>query len=140
MAKRQPGRNWLAVGRKKRGSASTTTRRDSKTAAIVSPAVTHATMYPHDDLGNNIYLVNLPAITQVRDASSPPFDAFTCDQFVYGSNTNATMAPSLPDVTQAQSYTATGCGGDLVTVKHSYDASGNAITATDGDNHQGCPA
>jgi RHS repeat-associated protein len=102
--------------------------------------VTHATMYPHDDLGNNIYLVNLPAITQVRDASSPPFDAFTCDQFVYGSNSNATTAPNVPDVTQAQSYTATGCGGDLVTVKHSYDVSGNPITATDGDNHQGCPA
>jgi RHS repeat-associated protein len=102
--------------------------------------VTHSTMYPHDDLGNNIYLVNLPAITQVRDASSPPFDAFTCDQFVYGSNSNATTAPNVPDVTQAQSYTATGCGGNLITVKHSYDASGNAITATDGDNHQGCPS
>src|SRR6266567_3889867 len=102
--------------------------------------VTHSTMYPHDDLGNNIYLVNLPAITQVRDASSPPFNAFTCDQVVYGSNTNATTAPTVPDVTQAQSYTAAGCGGDLVTVKHSYDASGNPITATDGDNHQGCPS
>jgi RHS repeat-associated protein len=102
--------------------------------------VTHFTMYPHDDLGNNIYLVNLPALTQVRDASSPPFSAFDCEQVIYGSNSSATMAPSLPDVTQAQSYSDPGCGGTLVTVKHSYDASGNAVTATDGDNHQGCPA
>jgi RHS repeat-associated protein len=102
--------------------------------------VTHATMYPHDDLGNNIYLVNLPALTQVRDASSPPFSAFDCEQFIYGSNSSATTAPSLPDVTQAQTYSESGCGGTLVTVKHSYDASGNAVTATDGDNHQGCPA
>src|SRR5712692_4028618 len=81
--------------------------------------VTHYTMYPHDDLGNNIYLVNLPAITQMQDGSGNPV---SCSQSIYGSNSSATTAPSVPDVTQAHSFIAQGgCTGSLITVKHSYD-------------------
>jgi RHS repeat-associated protein len=104
--------------------------------------VTHYTMYPHDDLGNNIYLVNLPAITQTQDGSGNPV---SCGQFVYGANTNATTAPNVPDVTQQQDHTvagSSGCGDstNLITVKHGYDASGNLINSIDGNNNQGCPS
>jgi YD repeat-containing protein len=105
-----------------------------------SQIVTTQTYYPNDNVGSGIYLTSLPAITQTQDGSNTPY---ACSQSVYGNNSNATTPPSLPDVTQAQSYSIAGSGGctgtnNLITVQHTYDASGNAVTAIDGDGHLGC--
>lgn len=104
--------------------------------------ITHQQMYPNDNFnnGNGIYLTDLPAVSQVRDGGERPF---SCTQAVYGANTNATSSPTVPDVTQSQSHTVgdfPGCAdsSNLITVQHTYDSSGNALTAIDGDNHKGC--
>src|SRR5258708_5031675 len=103
--------------------------------------VTHSTFYPHDDLtGQVVYLTDLPALTQARDGSGTPQ---SCSQFVYGNNSQYNAAPNLPSVTQAQTHTVggtSGCGdsSNLITVFHTYDASGNPVTGIDGDTHKGC--
>jgi len=104
--------------------------------------ITHQKMYPNDSIGNGHYhyLTNLPAITQVRDGAERPF---SCNQAIYGSNSNATSPPTVPDVTQAQGHTVgdfSGCAdnSNLITVQHTFDTSGNALTAIDGDTHLGC--
>ena len=102
--------------------------------------VTHSTFYPNDNLPGNVFLTNLPAITQTRDGSGTPF---ACSQAVYQNNSSVTTSPSLPGVSQQQDYAKAGNGGctgssNLITVQHTYDSSGNPITGVDGDNHLGC--
>ncbi|HVB22203.1 MAG TPA: hypothetical protein VNG51_09685, partial [Ktedonobacteraceae bacterium] len=100
----------------------------------------HQQFYPNDNIGGNIYLTDLPAITQTWDGSGTPY---SCSQAIYGSNTNATTPPTVPGVTQEQSHTVGGTSGcsdnsNLITVQHGYDVSGNPITGIDGDGHLGC--
>lgn len=105
-----------------------------------SHIITTQTYYPNDNIAGGLYLIDLPAYTQTQDGSGTPY---ACSQAIYGSNTTPSTWPTLPDVTQAQSYSVAGSGGctgtnNLITVLHTYDASGNAITAIDGDGHLGC--
>lgn len=117
------------------GNASKTDESDNGTHIV-----TTQTYYPNDNVGANIYLTNLPAFMQTQDGSGTPF---ACSQAVYDGNTTPATWPALTGVAQAQSYSMAGSGGcsglnNLITVQHTFDASGNAVTAIDGDNHLGC--
>jgi YD repeat-containing protein len=65
---------------------------------------------------------------------------FGCTAIAYGSNASAPHAPSVPAVTQQTSYPnqSGGCAAPTITTTHTYDNSGNPLTATDADGHQGC--
>jgi RHS repeat-associated protein len=96
--------------------------------------------YPNDNIPSSHYLTDLVALSQQQDGNSTPW---SCSQSVYGSNSGYNAPPTVPDVTQAQSYSVAGSGGctgtsNLITVQHTYDSTGNAVTAIDGDGHLGC--
>ena len=102
--------------------------------------VSHTTYYPNSNAGGGVYLTSLPAIVQTRDGSGTPF---ACSQSIYGSNSSAAAAPTLPGIAQAQAYTIAGSGGctgtsNLIATQHTYDTIGNVITAIDADSHLGC--
>ncbi len=88
-------------------------------------------------MNGNVYLTDLPAFVANQDASGT---FFGCEATVYGSNASAPHAPVVPAVTQQISYPkqSGGCVPSTIITQHSYDSSGNPITATDGDGHQGC--
>ncbi len=92
--------------------------------------------FPDNNVNGNVYLTDLPAFVQNRDASGT-IDG--CQVYVYGGNPSPPHAPVVPAVTlQAGFVDATNCGGTASATLHSYDSSGNPITATDPDGHQGC--
>ena len=92
--------------------------------------------FPDNNVNGNVYLTDLPAFVQNRDASGT-IDG--CQVYVYGGNSSPPHAPVVPSVTlQAGFVDATNCGGTASATLHSYDSSGNPITATDPDGHQGC--
>ncbi len=66
--------------------------------------------------------------------------SYGCSASIYGTNTSATQAPTIPAVTQQVGYVQqhAGCTSSAVTTEHTYDSSGNAITGTDPDGHLGC--
>jgi RHS repeat-associated protein len=96
-----------------------------------------STYYPNDNLGSNVYLTNLPAFAQDLDGSGT---SFGCTAFIYGANTTTSQAPTTPEVTKQAEYVQqhAGCTSTTVMTQHTYDSSGNPITAIDGDEHLGC--
>ncbi|MBV9615556.1 MAG: hypothetical protein JO031_08875, partial [Ktedonobacteraceae bacterium] len=96
-----------------------------------------STYYPNDNLGSNVYLTNLPAFAKDLDGSGT---SYGCTASIYGANTAATQAPTTPEVAQQVGYVQqhAGCTSSAVTTQHTYDSSGNPITAIDGDGHLGC--
>ncbi len=99
--------------------------------------VQNTTYYPNDNVNGNTYLTDLPAFVDDQDARGT---FFGCAATVYGSNASAPHAPVVPAVTQQISYPnqSGGCVPSTIITQHSYDSSGNPLTATDGDGHQGC--
>ncbi len=97
-----------------------------------------STYYPNDNLGSNVYLTNLPAFAQNMDGSGT---SYGCNASIYGTNTTASQAPTIPAGDAAGGVCASseaGCTSSTVTTQHTYDSSGNAITGTDPDGHLGC--
>ena len=92
---------------------------------------------PNDLISSGIYLTNQPAQTQTLDGSGTQYG---CTQNYYGGNTSVTTVPTVPSVTRTDEFTpyTGGCTGAALTTLHSYDSSGNSITGTDPDGHQGC--
>lgn len=96
---------------------------------------------PNDNISgsNSIYLTSLPAETQMEDGAGT---IYGCHVNFYNGNSSFTVAPNQPDVTRTEDHTASSGGctspGQLIVTLHSFDAFGNAITATDPDTHFGC--
>ena len=108
------------------------------TANDVGGQYVHKTAYyPNDNLGGSVYLTDLPAFVTDQDAGGTYFG---CTAMAYGNNASAPHAPLVPAVTQQIGYPnqSGGCGAPTITTTHTYDSSGNPITATDADGHQGC--
>jgi hypothetical protein len=96
-----------------------------------------STYYPNDNLGSNIYLTNLPAFSKDQDGTGT---SYGCTASIYGANTVAAHAPTIPAVTQQVGYLQlqNGCTSPSVSTQHTYDGSGNLITGIDPDGHLGC--
>ena len=95
------------------------------------------TYYPNDNLGTNRYLTDLPAFVKDLDGSGTYYG---CTAYVYDGNSSAPHPPATPAITQQLGYLnqSGGCVPPTVTTQHTYDSSGNPITAIDGDGHTGC--
>lgn len=92
--------------------------------------------FPNDNVGNNVYLTDLPAFSSISDGTT----YWHCQAWVYTPNGSAPHAPTQPEATQQLGYLDphAGCAGTLISTQHSYDSSGNPITGTDPDGHLGC--
>ena len=98
--------------------------------------ITGTTYYPYDQVGSGIYVTNLPAYTFTQDSSGKKYN---CVASVYGNNTSPSQSPSSTNTTSDITYLNNGnCTGAAATIKHTYDASGSPITATDANDNQGC--
>ncbi|GCF10715.1 RHS repeat-associated core domain-containing protein [Dictyobacter arantiisoli] len=102
--------------------------------------ISDTTYYPNDS--SSVYLTDLPGRTTTQDSSGTQYG---CHVNFYGGSSSFTTPPSLPDVTRTEDHTGysnptDGCvaPGSLIVNQATYDASGNATTAIDADNHLGC--
>ncbi|WP_149403589.1 RHS repeat domain-containing protein, partial [Dictyobacter arantiisoli] len=102
--------------------------------------ISFTSYYPNDT--SSVYLTDLPRRTTTQDSSGTQYG---CHVNFYGGSSSYNAPPSLPDVTRTEDHTGysnptDGCvaPGSLIVNQATYDASGNATTAIDADNHLGC--